>query len=273
MKKTLLFLPLIVIILVIFTKCKHDSINKTQDNALQPETLSLISLKLGANPQLSAFSKNFGLSDINTNQADSGKLVLKLKGKAVNVNGNRVNLSDDLIEISTLIRGEQFLIKDNKRHSYFKFNLKTNQGSIAIHDKVFPVNDAYKVQSLNAGEKLEYLKLIVLAVEVFDKGQIKRTATEWNTNQKTANRYDSNGKISTSETTTSCYRYNFTVEFSKAAALDQAGKDEIIFLRNHRDCRKVGEIDVTCAFTFTPCIATNTFTCNGATCDLGVITE
>jgi len=70
-----------------------------------------------------------------------------------------------------------------------------------------------------------------------------------------------------------CYRYNISFGVTRAAATAEAQQDAEDFLQAYPTCSQLGEIDVTCLVALSPCVATVTFTCTGAICGRGFVTE
>lgn len=272
LKKIAILLPMLAVaIVIILAKCSKSP----QVSPITPQIKKSIALSVGDNKDLTVFSRNMGVTSVVVSETDSSnKFQLQLSGIQIILNNVRINFNNNSLEIKKLAGDNEWQITDATKLSNFVFNLATQEGFVTLRKHKFALAD-YSKQKLNPFETIEFYKLFVSVIEVFEKGELRQTAHEWDVRNQNAPHINGANRLKVNEDApNSCYRYNYTFGGSKASAEDQAKIDQKDFLDGHKDCTVVGSPDTTCLFGMPlGCLTVVTFTCTGKTCDAVIITE
>lgn len=229
-----------------------------------------VDLKDAKNVSKQAFM--LGISEIHVSSINSDKLNIKLKAANSIINDRKIMLDGEEFTLEKRNENTSYIISDLKNKSTLEYDFNTSEVLFNYKGSIITSNELKKGRELGLAQKFIFLKLLIISEQLMNNDIQTATYGDWVANLSSEqSQYMNARSISEGE---NCTRYNISFGFTRSEAESKAGQDKMDFLRNYPTCSMIGQIDVTCLGTISPCVATVTFTCSGAICDqVGPITE
>lgn len=276
MKKKI-FYPVIFSLLVLFSlsfkSCsKFESINSTPSEVFDNKIVSLgkrASIDNTSSKKISKHAFMLGISELSVNQVSLNTLKVKINATNSIVNNRKIMLNGEELYIEKSNDDSIYIITDRNNNSRIEYNYKDANFSFFYKESTFSSLDLKNGKKLlSSSQNLMFVKLLIIYEQII--GNVpKATYGEWVNNINPDETYSKEILASAS----SCTRYNISFGFTRSEADWNAKQDRTAFLTAYPTCQQIGEIDITCVLTLSPCVATVTFKCTGAICNSGVITE
>jgi len=173
------------------------------------------------------------------------------------LDGENIKLHKDLSK-------NTYNLIDSERDAELILDFDHGTSSFKYKGKIYEKENLKKENSLSPVQEIVFIKLVILSQQIFgSSSQQTESYGKWNEIEHS----------NVENATKSCYRYYLSFGWTRSEAEYKAEQDINAFLSAYPTCFQIGGIDVTCGLSLAPCVATVTFSCTGAICDAGIVTE
>lgn len=191
-----------------------------------------------------------GASGLTAEERDGGRII-KVSGKSVNVNNQKVNLDGLEFFIHNTGEGDEITLNGTDQ----KFRLIANDQALQFiaGENSVTINDE-TIAELTEDGQVAFTILAAILGATKDKGSFEKLDI-------TTGKYGGEGGG-----TGNCQLAQITFGAGRSTAegrcMDKADK----FLAGHKDCRQEGSCDTSCLYANHVCFSTTFFRCSGASC-------